>query len=119
MKLQPILRGESFEIRDEHALPPHLGYISIDAAQRFADSINNQLMEKEQDELRPFLDCPNCPNVGWYKAGGMVIQCEFCYTNRRSKFRNPELTTQEDIDNELSADDYKRGMEQDCQPEEK
>ena len=42
-------------------------------------------------DLIPLLDCPDCPNQGWYPEydrNGIPaqVQCEFCYTEPRSKF---------------------------------
>ena len=44
------------------------------------------------------LDCPNCPNQGWYVQGNVYngeaeqVQCEFCWTHPQSKYFNEFLT---------------------------
>ena len=44
--------------------------------------------------MSDLLDCPFCPNQGWYPQGNPYdgtaeqVQCEFCWTNEKSKFYN-------------------------------
>ena len=54
-------------------------------------------------DLEELLDCPDCPNQGWYAVGSYnnppeQEQCEFCYSEPRSKF-NAMLTVQSSIEN--------------------
>jgi hypothetical protein len=61
--------------------------------------MNDQIKTKQVNEahispseLNNGLDCPNCPNQGWYAdydshtGQEAPIQCEFCYTEPYSKF---------------------------------
>ena len=45
-------------------------------------------MTKNDKATLELLDCPNCPNQGWYMSedGSYQEQCEFCYTVPMSVF---------------------------------
>jgi len=53
--------------------------------------------EKQDIGLTDLLDCPTCPNQGWYAQGNIYdgtaeqVQCEFCWTHEKSKFFNEFL----------------------------
>lgn len=50
------------------------------------------LKEMEGKVLVPVVDCPDCPNQGWYTVGNIDTgdaeqeQCQFCYTIPNSRF---------------------------------
>ena len=45
------------------------------------------------------LDCPNCPNQGWYMSedGSYQEQCEFCYTEPMSVFNYESNATHDGL----------------------
>jgi len=53
--------------------------------------------EKVREIVNQAENCPNCENVGWYARPDRhigepeQIQCEFCYTNPKSKFNVLQL----------------------------
>jgi len=64
-------------------------------------------MENE-DELE---DCPFCPNQGWYadydRYGEVTqFQCEFCWTNPRSKFNALNKMRSQQEPTEVKGDDF-------------
>lgn len=38
------------------------------------------------EKMAEAVQCPDCPNLGWYPGGDGQQQCQFCYEHPQSRF---------------------------------